>query len=77
MIPTNSPFITIHMGHIIDYFRPISGYDYCDMLKSNDKHEWSADGINWVGFFFILIFLNVNFLFMSSTSPMRNELIHD
>jgi hypothetical protein len=30
-----------------DFFRPIAGAKWCDMLGSHNLHEWSPDGINW------------------------------
>ena len=31
-----------------DFFRPVEGATFCEMLQSHDKHEWSADGVVWV-----------------------------
>ena len=36
------------MGSVIDYFKPIAGKTYCEMLLSFKLHEWSSDGSNWV-----------------------------
>ena len=36
------------MGAVIDYFRPIQGKTYCEMLRSHKFHQWSSDGSNWV-----------------------------
>ena len=36
------------MGAVIDYFRPIQGKSYCEMLESNRLHQWSSNGSNWV-----------------------------
>lgn len=35
------------MGYWIDYFAPIDGATYCDMLQSYRDHKWSADGKTW------------------------------
>lgn len=36
-----------------DFFRPVEGSNFCEMLTSYNKHQWSADGVTWVdvGFF--------------------------
>lgn len=31
-----------------DFFRPVEGSSFCEMLTSVDKHQWSADGETWV-----------------------------
>ena len=31
-----------------DFFRPVEGSTFCEMLTSNTKHQWSADGKTWV-----------------------------
>ena len=36
------------MGNVIDYFKPVAGITYCEMLQSNTLHQWSSDGKNWV-----------------------------
>ena len=46
-IPSKAIFITVDMGGIRDFFRPIEGASYCEMLVSSNKHEWSFDGLNW------------------------------
>ena len=35
------------MGLVIDYYRPIPGKTYCQMLQSGRFHQWSADGLIW------------------------------
>ena len=35
------------MGEYTDYYRPIPGKTYCEMLQANNLHQWSADGSNW------------------------------
>lgn len=35
------------MGEWIDYFAPIDGATYCEMLQSYQDHKWSADGKTW------------------------------
>ena len=36
------------MGSVIDYFKPIEGKTYCEMLQGKEFHQWSSDGKNWV-----------------------------
>ena len=36
------------MGTVVDYFKPVGAYSFCDMLQSNDKHQWSPDAHTWV-----------------------------
>ena len=36
------------MGNVVDYYRPIAGKSFCEMLLSNKLHQWSSDGLNWV-----------------------------
>jgi len=31
-----------------DFFRPVEGSNFCEMLTSHNKHQWSADGKTWV-----------------------------
>ena len=31
-----------------DFFRPVEGATFCDMLQSSAKHQWSHDGVVWV-----------------------------
>jgi len=40
-------FVRVSMGVVVDYFKPTQGSTMCEMLLSNDKHEWSADGFSW------------------------------
>ena len=35
------------MGNVIDYFKPVPGITYCEMLQSRTLHQWSSDGKNW------------------------------
>lgn len=47
IIPETALYVTVHMGKVVDYFKPIDGATFCDMLKSDHKHMWSPDGKNW------------------------------
>jgi len=50
-IPDGVDYVVVHTGAFSDYFRPVDGATYCDMLTSCDKHEWSSDPTNaksWV-----------------------------
>lgn len=35
-------------GTSTDYFKPVQGASFCDMLTSHNKHQWSADGVEWM-----------------------------
>eukprot|EP00729_Bicosta_minor_P019610 gene19610-biopygen6557 len=41
-------FIVVVMGEVIDFFKPVEGTSFCEMLLSNNKHKWSIDGMNWL-----------------------------
>jgi hypothetical protein len=47
-VPSTTPYVVVVMGTAIDYFRPTGeGVSWCDMFTSNEKHEWSNDGVAW------------------------------
>eukprot|EP00729_Bicosta_minor_P032611 gene32611-biopygen9561 len=48
LIPSTARGITVDMGAVRDFFRPVEGATFCEMLQSHDKHQWSADGETWV-----------------------------
>ena len=41
-VPHNADYVVVKMGDVFDFFRPVEGATYCEMLTSHDKHEWSA-----------------------------------
>lgn len=47
-IPSNALFIVVEMGAVRDHFKPVEGATFCEMLQSNDKHQWSYNGVEWV-----------------------------
>ena len=48
-IPSNTLFLVLDMGAVRDFFRPAdSGTRFCDMLLSHNKHQWSANGVDWI-----------------------------
>lgn len=47
-IPPNALFIVVEMGAVRDHFKPVEGATFCEMLQSNDKHQWSYNGVEWV-----------------------------
>ena len=47
-IPQNAKFLKLVMGSVIDYFKPVTGKTYCEMLSSYKLHQWSSNGSNWV-----------------------------
>ena len=49
-IPKEASYLKILMGHYVDYFRPIPGKTYCDMLNANNLHEHSVDKALWYPF---------------------------
>ena len=40
---TNYSIMALVMGSVVDYYRPTNGSTVCDMLTSNNKHQWT----NW------------------------------
>ena len=48
LIPSNATYIKLVMGSVVDYFKPITGKTFCEMLQSFKLHQWSSDGINWI-----------------------------
>ncbi|CAK0898324.1 unnamed protein product [Prorocentrum cordatum] len=46
-IPAEADHIKIGMGEMTDYFKPVAGADFCDMLTSSTQHQWSNDVITW------------------------------
>lgn len=48
IIPSNALFIVVEMGAVRDHFKPVEGATFCEMLQSNDKHQWSYNGAEWV-----------------------------
>ena len=47
-IPSNTLFIVVDMGAVRDFFKPIdSTTTYCAMLQTQNKHQWSPDGVQW------------------------------
>ena len=47
-IPSNTLFLVVDMGAVRDFFKPVAGATFCEMLQFNDKHQWSYDGEDWV-----------------------------
>ena len=48
-VSNHAAYIVIAMGQVADYFRPVNGRSFCDMLQSNKLHEWSPDaGVTWM-----------------------------
>ena len=48
-IQNTAAYIVIAIGKVADYFRPVPGRSYCEMLASSKLHEWSPDnGATWV-----------------------------
>uniref|UniRef100_A0A7S3BTG6 Uncharacterized protein n=1 Tax=Haptolina ericina TaxID=156174 RepID=A0A7S3BTG6_9EUKA len=35
------------IGDFIDYFRPVKGKTFCEMIVSDKYHEWSYDGLQF------------------------------
>ena len=47
-IPSNTKYLKLVIGSVVDYFKPIKGRNYCEMLQSHSLHQWSPDGVDWV-----------------------------
>jgi hypothetical protein len=50
MVPESALYVRLVMGTVVDYFKPVESSSWCEMLKSNTKHQWSATGVDgsWV-----------------------------
>jgi len=46
-VPTTAGHVQVNMGDVVDYFRPVAGSNFCDMLTSSNRHEWSNDLTTW------------------------------
>lgn len=47
-IPSNALFVVVDMGAVRDFYKPIDGATtYCEMLQAHNKHQWSANGVDW------------------------------
>lgn len=42
-VPLTAEYVRVEMGDVTDYFRPLPGSSFCDMLTSTNKHLWSPD----------------------------------
>lgn len=49
-IPMYAAAIVVKMGNVRDYFRPKPGQSWCEMIRAEQNHEWSADLITWLAF---------------------------
>jgi hypothetical protein len=38
-------FVRLVMGAVVDYFKPVEGASWCEMLTSPNKHQWSPSGV--------------------------------
>ena len=47
-VPTTPTDVIAGNKKVRDFFRPVEGSNFCEMLTSVDKHQWSADGKTWV-----------------------------
>ena len=48
-IPSNTMYLVLVMGAVRDFFKPTNAEtSYCEMLQSNNKHQWSAGDVDWV-----------------------------
>ena len=47
-IPSSTLFLVLDMGAVRGFFKPVdTTTSYCDMLRANDKHQWSPNGVDW------------------------------
>lgn len=46
-IPLTAEYVKVTVADITDYFKPIEGATFCEMLTSYEKHMWSNDAIHW------------------------------
>ena len=47
LIPSNAKYIKLVMGSAVDFYKPVTGKSFCEMLQSHKLHQWSSDGIRW------------------------------
>ena len=51
LIPKDAIHLKLVMGTVVDnytdYYKPVCGHTYLEMLRSHKLHQWSPDGINW------------------------------
>lgn len=47
-IPEGTVYMKLTMGEHVDYLKPKDGKTMCEMLKSNNQHQWSSDLKTWV-----------------------------
>lgn len=48
IIPSIALFIVVDMGAVRDFYKPIDGATtFCEMLQAHNKHQWSANGVDW------------------------------
>lgn len=46
VIPNSTDMLKMVMGEVQDFFKPVNGSTYCEMLQAKDKHQWACD--NWL-----------------------------
>jgi hypothetical protein len=46
-IPASASYLMLRMGDVHDFFKPVDGASWCEMLVSNTLHQWSMNGIDW------------------------------
>ena len=45
-VPPTALYVVVEMGSVVDFFRPVEGATWCEMLTSLDKHQWSSTGVD-------------------------------
>lgn len=46
-VPLGTEYMVLTAGTVKDYFKPLDGKDYCEMLTTHNFHLWSNDGVHW------------------------------
>jgi hypothetical protein len=44
-VSATAQFVRLEMGSVVDYFKPVEGATWCEMLTSDVKHQWSSSGL--------------------------------
>ena len=72
-IPSNALFIVVEMGAVRDHFKPVEGATFCDMLQSNDTHQWSYNAMEWSGLRQTLMAMVMPMVGLTRTGPATRD----
>lgn len=46
-VPAATLYLMLDMGAVRDFYKPVQGATWCQMLQSNTLHQWSRNGLDW------------------------------